>query len=196
MATFPTYLNLPTGGSTGPISGNWYTITSSTTTTTGNVYWAAHDDDLVVHHNILSALQVDRTYRLPDGSRIEIDAKGNYNVIDKDARVVYQACRIRAFNRFLNASELLEQFISDLAPLGVKQDQVLKVPVEAFINWLILKAAAADGDELPPQRHNHRCAQCKRFLSRRLVAQGVNFCSSLHLDRYMNRLALTHDKQS
>lgn len=173
-ATGSTWINLSNGSS------------SATTTASGSLAWFDMDGQtLVASEDVYRTLRAGRSYDLPDGSKIKIDDDGNYEVIDGDAKVVYKACRILAFNRFLNASELLEQFIADLAPHGVKQSQVLKVPVEAFINWLIAQAARADGDEPPRQRHQFRCVQCKRFLPTKLIAQGVNFCSAQHLDRYL-----------
>lgn len=172
------------------ISGSGTSITNCTITTSSTGIVVADDDTLWVSDDVHTALRAGQTYRLPDGSKIEIDADGNYQVLDEDARVIHKACRIRAFNRFLNASELLEQFIGDLAPLGVKQSEVLKIPVEAFINWLIYKAAEADGELPGRRRHSHRCGQCKRFIPTRMVALGINFCSPLHLERRMQRLAL------
>jgi len=68
--------------------------------------------------------------------------------------------------------------------------QVLKVPIEAFINWLIYQAAKADGDDFPEPYYNHRCIYCKRFIPRKLVVMGVNFCNPQHLDGYLNRMKL------
>src|SRR5690242_8097326 len=98
-----------TGGSASTMM--WVNVTSSTTATVTNGY-SVVDDTLWVSDDIHRELKAGRAYTLPDGSRIEIDAKGNYKVLDDDAQVIYQACRIRAFNRFLNASELIEQFIA------------------------------------------------------------------------------------
>ena len=176
---------------TASTTGNWINVSSTTTTTGGNLVWYdAATNGLVVSDDVARTLKAGRSYDLPDGSKIEIDSDGNYNILDADAKVVYKACRILAFNRFLNASELLEQFIGDLAPFGVRQSQVLKSPIEAFINWLITQAALADGDEPPTRRHAHRCIQCKRFLPVRLIAQGINVCSPTHLERYFAARAL------
>lgn len=124
---------------------------------------------------------------LPDGTIIDVEDKYRFKVYEDNAQVTREACRIQAFNRFLNASEMLEAFIKDCAPAGVKQNQILKVPVEAFINWLIYKAAESDGDVLPSSRYNHRCGYCQRFIAKHLVARGVNFCDPGHLDRYLQR---------
>lgn len=86
---------------------------------------------------------------LPDGAVIDIDDKGSYKINDKDAKVVYQASRVREFNPFINASDLLERFIADVGKIdGVDQSNVLRVPVEGFINWLIRQAAQKDGDNM------------------------------------------------
>lgn len=127
---------------------------------------------------------------LPDGTLIDVEDEYRWRIYEENAKVTREACRIVAFNRFLNASELLEAFIRDAAPHGIRQDQILKVPVEAFINWLIHKAAEADGDVLPGRKWNHRCGYCKKFISKRLVSQGVNFCNAGHLDRYLQRIEM------
>jgi hypothetical protein len=87
---------------------------------------------------------------LPDGARLEYDADGSYRMIDADARVTYRACRFREFNRFLNASDLLEEFISDAGALGARQSDMMQGALALFVNWLVLKAAEADGDTPPP----------------------------------------------
>lgn len=86
---------------------------------------------------------------LPDGAVIDIDDKGSYKINDKNAKVVYQANRVREFNPFINASDLLERFIADVGKIdGIDQSNVLRVPVEGFINWLIRQAAQKDGDKM------------------------------------------------
>lgn len=88
-------------------------------------------------------------YVLPDGSCLELDHQGNYVVNDTDGKTTYKASRLRDFNPFLNASDLLEEYIGELKPLGVRQDEVLQLAIEHFINWLIHKAAEKDGDPVP-----------------------------------------------
>lgn len=53
----------------------------------------------------------------------------------------------REFNRFINASDLLEEFIHYLGTLSVKKSEVMELPVELFIKWLIIRACEADGEE-------------------------------------------------
>jgi len=111
----------------------------------------------------------------------------------------------RVFNRYLNASDLLEEFIRDLGKLDVKQGEVLQIPIELFINWLICKAAEEDGHAPPedikalpdlatlqPQRikqEQPRCLCCGRFIARRVADRGVNFCNGAHADKYLKALA-------
>lgn len=125
---------------------------------------------------------------LPDGSKVVID-KGNFHVEDKAAQITYKANRVREFNRFLNASDLLQAFIADLGEAGARQSDVLAVPIELFINWLILKAAEQDheparGGILP------RCRWCQRFISRARVQAGIMFCGEPHMANFMKREAL------
>lgn len=94
-------------------------------------------------------LQSDKTYVLPDGSVLTVDPNGNYGINDESAKVIYQACRRREFNPYLNASDLLVAFVKEVGTIdGVNQDEVLRLPIEAFINWLVLQAATKDGDSI------------------------------------------------
>jgi len=86
---------------------------------------------------------------LSDGTVIKVDINGNFEVLDKDAIIIYKANRVREFNKYVNASDLLENFIEDLGKVGIKQGEVLTIPIEMFINWIIHKAAEQDGDEIP-----------------------------------------------
>jgi hypothetical protein len=85
------------------------------------------------------------TLRMPDGSQLFIE-KGNVRIEDKDAKVTYKANRLREFNRYLNASDLLEDFIKFVGTADVSRGEFLKLPVELFIKWLVVEAARADGE--------------------------------------------------
>lgn len=133
-------------------------------------------------------------YLLPDGTVLGLDAHGSVVIDDSEAKVVYKANRIREFNPYINASDLLEKFIDDLGRLGVSQSDFARVPVMAFLNWLVLEAAKKDGDptdELPPVQaalpappsKQPRCGYCKRWIRWAWVAAGVNFCSPQHMER-------------
>lgn len=133
-------------------------------------------------------------YLMPDGSTLKVDNYGNYQVLDQDSKVTYKANRIREFNPYVNASDLLEKFISYVGGLGldVRQNEILKLPIEAFINWLILQAAAKDGDSLDglpsvekalpaPIPKKPRCLGCGRYMSKMWAATSrMAFCSQEH----------------
>ncbi len=89
-------------------------------------------------------------YLLDDGSSIEVDATGNYTVHDAEAKVTYRATRMREFNRYVNGSDLIGEFIESLGKLGASQNQAAIAPIEMFIRWLIFKAAEHD-QEAPPE---------------------------------------------
>lgn len=78
----------------------------------------------------------------------------------------------RGFNRYVNGSDLLEEFIKYLGEQGVRQSEVMSLPIDLFIRWLVIRACEADEVEpnitlelpaLPPQP---RCLGCQRYLSR------------------------------
>ena len=138
---------------------------------------------------------------MPDGHVIDVDDAGNFRVLDKDAKVTYKANTQREFNRFLNASDLLAEFIKDLGMVGATQQQVLKVPIELFINWLVVRAAEQDEEELPPDLpkledipkllppesvKTHQCKHCGRFISPERTAFNFPFCNGAHADVFFS----------
>lgn len=131
---------------------------------------------------------------LPDGHVLDMDQEGNFKIVAKDAKVTYKANGQREFNRYINASDLLAQFIKDLGMAGATQKQVLQVPLELFINWLVIRAAEQDEEQVPadvpkladlPKLALPRCRQCGRFLSRTHMEVNFSFCNGMHADRFM-----------
>lgn len=137
------------------------------------------------------------TIQLPDESAIFIEADGSYNIRFRDGKPVRrQACRDLEFNRYINSSDLLEEFIKDLGVVGVKQDEVLNVPIELFINWLIIRAAEQDGEEPPEEvprletevKKTCHCKWCGRFISKQKDKVGISFCNADHYKKYENKI--------
>lgn len=100
----------------------------------------------------------------------------------------------RILNKYLNASDLLEEFILEMKPLGIRQNEVLSVPIELFINWLIIRSAEEDGLDAPalprlPDKRRDRCWDCGKFITLRQRQTGMFFCSGAHFDRYAVREA-------
>ena len=87
--------------------------------------------------------------KLPDGTRLHVKTDGSFEILDKNAKIVYAAARFREFNPFLNASDKMEAFIDFCASKGVTKEEMTELPVKLFINWLIIEAAKADR-ETPP----------------------------------------------
>jgi hypothetical protein len=75
---------------------------------------------------------------------------GRYAYEDSEGKITYEANRTREFNKYINASDLLEEFVMFLGSLKVRQSQVLDITIEIFVNWLVIRAAQHDGDETPP----------------------------------------------
>jgi len=86
---------------------------------------------------------------LPDGALLDVNADGSYKLIDKDAKITYKACRVREFNTYLNASDKLEDFIKYCGTLGIKKREMLDLPINLFIAWLIIQSAKADQEPEP-----------------------------------------------
>lgn len=136
---------------------------------------------------------------LPDGANLEIDELGNYRIDDKEAKVTYRANRIREFSPHLNASDVLAQFVKYVGSLGVKQGEVLSLPLELFVNWLIIEAAERDKDPVPldvvpVDRHREfkafrspKCLACGRYVPRFHAKNRFPFCNPDHGGRWVNR---------
>jgi hypothetical protein len=105
--------------------------------------------------------QPGETIDLPDGSKLVVDAAGNYHIEDKRAKVTYRANRLREFNPFVNASDLLAEFVRDLGTIGLPNDAIMRAPIDLFIHWLVVRAAEQDGDRVA---ENH-CRRCGRFVA-------------------------------
>ena len=127
---------------------------------------------------------------LKDGTHIVIDREQNLRVRDENSKIVYKSNRVREFNRYVNASDLLEAFIRDLGDRGVRQNQVLDTRIEVFINWLIYKAALQDGDKVeePKLMHQPQCKYCGKFISKMLAESGFEFCNPDHAKQLYERL--------
>ena len=188
-----------TGTSTASTSYSTIYLHSPTSSTTSTV-WSDTGTNAVLAVNrppMQTHLVRGQKVTLPDGSKLEIDYQGNFKILDDDAKITYLGNRIREFNKFINASDLLEQFIKDLGSAGIRQGEVLAVPIEAFINWIVHMAAEQDGDPVPDEvpkfpledwgKRHPRCKGCGRFIPANKVSLGVNFCSGLHMDRYLEK---------
>jgi hypothetical protein len=94
------------------------------------------------------------------------------------------------FNRYVNASDLLEEFIAFLGAEGVRKGEVMGLPVELFIKWLVIRACEQDREEpgvvlnLPAPKLQPRCLGCGRWMARAatLLLHGPQ-CASWHFAR-------------
>jgi hypothetical protein len=138
----------------------------------------------------------EREIRLPDGTVILVNKDGSYVINDKDAKVTYRANRVRDFNRFLNVSDRLEEFIAFCGKEGVRRGDMLELPIKLFIGWLALEAAKADREEPPdvellgPLRRirTPRCRGCGQHLPVSLLAGKIDFCSPPCFEDHFRRL--------
>lgn len=147
---------------------------------------------------------------LPDGGVFECRADGSYRVRDADARVTYAAARHREFNRYLNASDLVAEFIEAVGLIGLTSREILKVPVELLIAFLVVRAAEADGEDVPVRersmldgardavlrlpapapapRGQNRCACCGRFFPKAMHSSGLMHCTPEHAAEHHRRI--------
>jgi len=106
----------------------------------------------------------------------------------------------RILNKFLNASDLLAEFIAELGLAGASQGKALNIPIEWFINWLIVRAAEED-DKLEEVKdipklpgkvilfRPDRCRCCGKFISQAKRDQQLFFCSGAHFDKLLEKAA-------
>lgn len=134
---------------------------------------------------------------LPDGTKINIDRDGSFEINDQAAKVIYRAARIREFNPFVNASDKIEDFIRFCGDQGIRQGEMLDLPIKLFIGWLIMEAAKADHEPDPnvpliPDLRRHttpRCLGCGRFIRRDAAAKGLMHCRSTCFEMHRGRPA-------
>ncbi len=134
---------------------------------------------------------------LKDGTHIVIDREQNLRIRDENSKVIYKSNRVREFNRFINASDLLEEFIKEMGELGARQGDVLDTPINVFIHWLIYRAAKQDGDMVDPPKLTFvpQCKFCGRFISKTLAAKGFEFCSPDHAQRLYDKVMRHESKR-
>jgi hypothetical protein len=180
------------------------TFVTSTTSTTSNLVWVSTSNSTIptpVFSNQVNcrpdqmvyvpytpdkidlAVGHARTIHFPDGTWIDFEVSGSFRIFDKDAKVIYKAARCRDFNPFINASDKLEEFIKFCGTIGIRADDMLGIPIQSFIQWLVIEAARADGEFLAhsptallPYYSKPRCRSCGRFMSPQLKADGIEFC--------------------
>lgn len=192
-----------------------YTSTSSGTTsvwitgaTTSTTTTLTQGQAVGLMHGLATDIRINdgRAHRIhfPDGTIIDIKANGSFEIQDQDAKVVYKANRSRDFNPFINASDKLEAFIKFCGEAGVRQGEVLDIPIKHFIGWLIVESAKADGEPepdvllLPDLRAKApRCLICARFISPVLKSNKVEFCRPVCFETKLRRtLALPRPHQN
>jgi hypothetical protein len=191
-------------GSTATATTWAHSTSTNTILTNGNNYttYCWSDDTCADEPYIIDSrrpLAVGKDYRLPDGSLLSIDGSGNYKIEDKDAKVTYKANRVREFSPHINASDMLADFVKYVGSLGVKQSEVLGLPLELFVNWLIIEAAERDQDPVPQDvvRVDHhpallsvrkpKCRSCGRFIKRMNHQHRFPFCGISHAESYIEK---------
>ena len=137
---------------------------------------------------------------LPNGTIISIESDETISIDDSNAKVLYKSQPIREFNKYLNASDLLEEFIKFCAEQKVTKKDFTDLPINMFILWLIVRAAEADEDptdEVLPllttaikkrKVHSHRCKCCGKFLTKKYEIHQISFCNTDHMETYLSKI--------
>ena len=150
-------------------SDPWYTMSSTTTTAYTNV-----------------------TYAVPPGTTQVTIPK--WNTSDPEWHEFQQTRRPppREFNRYINASDLLEEFIAWVGSQGIRQSEFADLPVDLFIKWLVIRACEEDQEEpnvvleLPSPAKQPRCLGCQQFMPRtaEIPLHGPK-CAEMHFNRQL-----------
>lgn len=96
----------------------------------------------------------------------------------------------REFNRYINGSDLMEEFIAFLGENSVRQREVMRLPIELFIKWLIVRACEQDGEEasvqvvIPTPKKQPRCLGCGKWIrADSVVALHDEACSTKYFSK-------------
>jgi len=130
-------------------------------------------------------------------AKLYTNDNNSIKIKDINAKVIYRANRVRNFNPFINASDKLEEFIRFCGQHGVRKEEMLQLPINLFIGWLILEAAKADQEPEPsipllPNLRKHTKPRCKcgRFISLDFVKKQIAFCSPLCFNKYYEKMLI------
>lgn len=94
---------------------------------------------------------------------------------------------------------MVAEFVEYARSLGVAQDEVLQLPLNLFISWLIISAAERDGDPLPahvtPREQlvairNPQCLACKRFIPQKHYKARFPYCNPKHALKHAKKFEL------
>ena len=172
---------------------NTYITSGSATTTVGPINTFVRAAPPISYDGVIKITDgMAANVKLPDGTVVEVHADGSFEIVDRDAKVTYRANRMREFNRFLNASDQIEGFIKYCGELLISKDDMLNLPLNTFIAWLIVEAAKADAEPEPDvplladlrKVRFPRCIQCHKFIPHDYPSKRLEFCKPLCFDRY------------
>lgn len=118
---------------------------------------------------------------LHDGSKLEVAHDGSYKWISSNPFASDSFLkRLRKtppleFNQFVNASDVLENFIQFCENESINLNDFKKLPIELYIIWLVQEAEKADDinsddgslKKLTKQIKNPKCVNCGKFIEKR-----------------------------
>lgn len=129
---------------------------------------------------------------LNDRSVLRIQHDGNYEFRDATKKKIARSrpAAPLEFNRYANASGLLEKFIAFCGSVGITINEFKALPIELFIVWLVQEAERSDGlendgSEVYRAMKNvlqKKCLSCGRFISRKR-SEIMRVCNDVCFDR-------------
>lgn len=215
VITSPNSTSTPTTASIVATSGSTLAVYNSTTGTgtiiqnvANGLYSVQDEDDYFNSPLVRDCLKLmgecsvadgeSARITMPDGSIVDVKSDGSYTIHDKDAKLVYRANRIRNFNPFINVSDRLEEFIDFCGKHGVRKDEMLQLPINLFIGWLVVQAAKADKEPEPDiklipdlrKKVSPHCPSCGKFVSPKRVLKQVMFCAPVCFEKHYQRVVV------
>ena len=108
---------------------------------------------------------------------------------ETEKTIALRAPAPRNFNRYINASDLMEEFIQFLGEQKDKKGEVFQLPMELFIKWLIIRACEEDQEEpnvtleLPSPKKQNRCLGCNQFMVKDVMPLHNDKCANIYFNR-------------
>lgn len=187
-------------------SSNW-TIASTTSSTASNYYTIVVPPNTSVQRINIPQLSFDTPLSVynpgPLPEKYETCKHDNWNHSKlscddchvtaqaiAEAQLKYRRPSPLEFNKYINASDLMEEFIEFLGENKVKQQEAWNIPIEHFIKWLIIRACEEDKEEanvtleLPSPKKQPRCMGCQKFMPKLIEAPfHTEICAGFYFSR-------------
>lgn len=165
--------------------------TSSSVTTSSNMMTATITSDVTTYNQPQQDITVYRVQVPPGAHEVSFALSGEamHRMMRQNVPAPLPP---KTFNKFINASDMMEEFIRWCGEEGVKADELMGLPIDLFIKWLVVKACEQDGEEpnvelVIPKIDQPRCVSCKRFMRKEIEVPLHDYCAPRYYERCQAR---------